>query len=288
MHALTTIRNRLGNKEIEQNALRILQQADDLLVPQHALTHELVDVKPVYSVAFTFADEAGDLRLSMTWEEVEDEFSSKAAYEVISKKWSRLERDTGTASTIIDISLKDVSSGFAWHFDLHTAQAVEETRLPTLLVNFAYTVKINATAAKKDPFGQGFVMSRPPPEGRLKSMQQSIGYRFGIRGSAYTAELFRFQERGAGVYEPRWGLDVYSMDWDGMFTSNERLPIGERANWEDGINAWFPQDIGGSEDSENKIDGFMQMMEKLNKLGKLIAGAKDEDLIGGFTGMSVG
>lgn len=249
----------------------------------------------MYSVVFTFANEAGDLRLTIFWEEVVDEESQLAEFEVMSKKWTRIDRDETSTASVVDVSLKDLTSGFAWQFDLHAAQPIDESRLPSALIEFAHTVKIDVRAARKEPFASMFVSYRPY-QGCLKSMRQSIHYGFGIGGSGYTVELSRFQERfyspkktsppGSGdglmIYEPRWSLEVYSTDWDKMFTRNERLPVGERAEWDDSADTWFPQDIGKDEDESKKKDGFMQLMDKLRRIAQLVSDAKEQDLIDGF------
>ena len=291
-------KNRLGDKSIEENVLQSLQQADDLFTPQDAMIHDLSEVKPVYSAMFTFADDAGDFRLFMSWYEAEGTSSKSKAFEIISTKWTRLERDSEAAAPILDISLSDLNTGLAWRFELSASHAVEESRLPARLVDFAHGVRINAKEAQKANPQESFIIHKPYA-GHLKSIEQRISYRYGLAASDYTLELTRFQTRvypprrslalppgEPKVYEPRWGLSVYRGEWDTEFTKNERLPIGERADWEHDLETWFPEDITSTSPVGEKKEegiGFEQLMEKLKKVGKLVREAKEEDLMGGMT-----
>ncbi|KAK3696548.1 hypothetical protein LTR37_017890 [Vermiconidia calcicola] len=285
----------LGDQEIEQHALATLQGADGLLTPQDAITHDLADVKPVYSAVFVFAEDSGDLRLTVSWEETQDVGSSAATFELVSRKWARLERDTGSLSPIVDVCLKDLISGFAWQFDIQATQAVNESRLSEKLLDFSQSIKINAVEARKASPDKLYVIHRPFV-GHLKSIQQRISCRYGIFGSDYTLELTRFQDRTfqprrslieppkeGAVYEPRWSLDVYRLEWDKEFTKNERLAIGESADWKHDVDTWFPEDITSDSRSEDGGGvGFAQLMEKLRRVGKLMKGAREDDLMGGM------
>ncbi|KAK3720392.1 hypothetical protein LTR37_003803 [Vermiconidia calcicola] len=288
----------LGDQEIEQHALVTLQGADRLLTPQDAITYDLADIKPVYSAVFIFAEEAGDLRLTVTWEETQDAGSSTATFELVSRKWARLERDTVSLSPIVDVCLKDLMSGFAWQFDIQAAQAVNESRLSEKLLDFSQSIKINAVEARKASPDKLFVIHKAFV-GHLKSIQQRISYRYGIFGSDYTLELTRFQGRTfqprrslieppkeVAVYEPRWSLDVYRLEWDKEFTNNERLAIGESADWRHDVDTWFPEDITSDSRSEDAGGaGFAQLMEKLRRVGKLMKDSREDDLM---YGMAVG
>ena len=280
---------------MEEGTLAVLRDADDLLTPQDAMTHDLVDVTPLYSAVFTFADEVGDLCLSISWEEAQDASSDTSTFEVVSTKWTRVERDTGTAYPILDISLCDLNTGMAWQFGIQAAQAVDESRLPNQLADFAHRVRIDPKEARKVNPDKSFIIHKPYA-GHLRSIQQRVSYRYGLATSDYTLELTRFQTRTypprksialppgeATVYEPRWSLSVSRIEWDKEFTKNERLPIGERADWNHDVDTWFPEDIPKSSEEENTGAGFAQLMEKLKKVAKLVRAAKEEDLIGGMT-----
>ena len=283
---LTTCR--LGDEAIEQGTLGTLSCAKDILTPQN---HEGHHVKPVYSAVFTFGDAAGDLRLTASWEIFEDTGSS-------SFKWARLERDTGAPSTILDISLTDLNTGMAWQFDCQAAQPVSNDHVPKPLQDFAESVRIDLNEAQKASTDKPFVTHRPYV-GHLKSVQQRTTYRYNIASSEYTLELTRFQTRTfpprkstflpapeATVYEPRCGLSVYRGKWDLDFTDNERLEIGQRADWSHDVDTWFPKDVADSsgDEKESASAGFGQLMEKLKVIGRLVLTTKgEEDLVGGMT-----
>jgi hypothetical protein len=140
-----------------------------------------------------------------------------------------------------------------------------------------------------------FVLHKPFV-GHLKTIQQRMTYRFFLKDIDYTVELSKYQDRSLAArrslvvppegptvtYEPRWSLDVYQMDWDRKFTTNERLEVGERADWSDDVNEWFPEDFTKSSEDEDTGNGFAHLMEKLKALGRVIKDV-EEDLIGGMT-----
>ena len=58
------------------------------------MTEHLSDVKPLYTAVFTFDDpansEAGNIRLTITWQETTDANATTPTYEQISKKMDTL------------------------------------------------------------------------------------------------------------------------------------------------------------------------------------------------------
>ena len=257
------------------------------------MVQDLIDVKPTYTAKFTFADDTGDLRLTMSWQEREDLDRNTTTFDVVTKKWTRLDRDTSNTTPLLDISLTDLNLGSAWHFDLCAAQAVAKDRLPTQLANFANNLRFNAVAARKQSTDQPFVAFNPYVG--LKSLQQRISYRYGIAHSDYTLELTRFQDRTfparkslltqdtpPDLHEARWSVNVYSMMWDTVFANNERLAVGEMVDWKDDIETWFPEDLKPSMSPDEKGgNGFAQLMEKLEKIQKLVKRSEVE-MVGGM------
>lgn len=291
---------RLGDKDLERQVLLALQESQDFLVPEAATIEDLSDVKPVYSATFTFADAMGDLRLVKSWQQDEEQADSDPrvstipSFTQISEKWTRLERDTGVPSSLLDVHLTDLVTGFSWQCVVDAAQAVDKSRLASTLRSFSDSLSIDPRAA----YGQSqnpersFVIFKPQGV-QLKSFQQRTSYRYDMSG--YVLELSCFQDRSfpAGtftsiqasaeptVHEPRWSLEVFHNDWDQMFTRNERLDVGMSADWEDDVKRWFPEDIGSGSDDPNL--GFQQLMRKLEEIKRLVRGAKLEDLMGGMT-----
>ena len=286
---------------MERAALATLQDSRDLLVPHDATTERLVHVKPIYATILTLADPAGDLRLRIDWQEANDADSSTPAFEVVFNKWTRLERDSSSASPLLDISLSDLDTGQAWQFDVQAAQAVDESRLPKALSDFAHSVKIDPRAAHSYSTGGDklFVLFRSHAV-NLKSIQQRMSYRYGLASSDYTLELFRFQDRtypprkatliassgGPAVYEPRWSLNVYRVAWDTMFAINERLAVGEAADWKDDAETWFPKHFGA--DDEKPDAGFGQLMEELKRIEKVVGSAESAEVGDLMDGMTIG
>ncbi|KAK1062854.1 hypothetical protein LTR74_009934 [Friedmanniomyces endolithicus] len=295
----------LGDKATEQALLPALQDTTDLVTPSEATVHDLTSVKPVYAVAFVFSDSAGDYRLTVEWHEAYDETTDKTHFEIFSKKWTRLERDTSALTSLLDIALCDLSTSSAWQFDiLASSQVIDETKLSPQLLAFSLNLAIDPDAAAKTRRNETFV--RFNPYANLTSFQQRTSYQYTLFDSDYTLELSRFQDRTyssrdkgfptATVSEPRWSLTVYRKAWDAMLAGNERLPVGERADWLHDVATWFPQDIGpGSTEVDERRpgQGWMQLLEKLGRIEGIVGEVKEkiegeeeeeeEDLIGGMT-----
>lgn len=269
---------RIGDTDLESGLLEVMLSKTDLLVPHGAMTASLRDVKPSYSAVFVFDDIYGALRLSMSWHELEDKKHENPEFILENSKWSRLERDTDRATGLLDMSSIDLHTGSAWQFEITASRAIEESKLPQNLRDFVARVSIDPTQATKQSTDKPFV--RYNPFIKLRSLRQEISYRYNIQNSDYTLELRRFQDRSfsaadltmakpdVSVYEPRWGLNVLRTDWDTCFSKNECLSIGKAANWNDGFDEWFPSDIGPN--VELGGDGFGQLLEKLQRIGKAV------------------
>lgn len=291
---------RLGNKVVEHAALHKLRDAVTFLTPQDHATTNLASIKPLYTAIFTFADpsnsELGDMRLAITWEEHQESNSATPTYyDRVSKKWTRLDRDTKGPTSILDISISEIHTGMAWQFGIDAAQAIDEARLPKDLADYGDSVKLDDKlvqgAANSAVDNMSFMNYRSSLT-HLKALEQRITYRYNVVGSDYTLELSRFQHRTfpsrtspmlsaaePTLYEARWGLSVYRIAWDTMFTENERLPIGERAEWSHDEEMWFPN---GDSDEGKQGGGFSLMMEKLKHIQGLVMDDGDEDLMGGM------
>lgn len=286
---------------MEQGALSALRDADSILIPLDPMVAKLRDVKPLYSATFTFADKHGILRLAKSWEPVVEDGSKIVDFNEISQKWERLDRETGTTSSLVDISLNDLTTSFGWAFTMEAAQTVEEERIDAALVTFARNLKIDAEAARRHASDRPFVkFNSYVPNAALKSVEQRITYRFGMRDLDYNVELTRFQTTAYGakdpgssvgstasqpkVIEPRWGVTVHSVEWDTTFAENEQLGIGQKTAWGDDSRRWFPKAISNVDDEDERLS-FYGLLAKLQEVGTLLRSAKVEDLMGG---MSIG
>ena len=216
----------------------------------------------------------------MTWLESSDSGSDELEFAEATKEWSRLDRETGNATKLVDMSLTDLSNGSAWQFEMSSSEAMEHSKLSPELRQFADKVRIDTIALRKKSSEKSFVVFNPFVQPKL--VRQMIRYQYGIKGTDYTLELSQIQDRvyparksvpdapAPTVYEPRWGLNVFRIEWDTMFTKNARLTIGASADWGDDMENWFPQDWVADEDHDGKQDGFAQLMRKLGKVEKLV------------------
>lgn len=276
----TDLRLRLGGEYPEHTVLQKLQHAEDLLSPQDAITEHLVDVRPSYAAEFVFDHAKGDLCLRVTWIESSDIDAENVEFAEATKEWSRLDRDTGHATKLVDMSLTDLQNGSAWQYDMLSSEAMEHSKLPPELRHFADKVRIDTMALRKKSEEKSFVVFNPFVQPKL--VRQMIRYQYGIKGTDYTLELSEFQDRVYAakksvadtpvptVYEPRWGLNVFRIEWDTMFTKNARLTIGASADWDDSMENWFPQEWVHDSDDDGKQDGFAQLMRKLERVEKLV------------------
>lgn len=261
--------------------------------PADATINDLTEVTPLYTAVFTFLDDQhGKFRLTVEWKETSGE-SGEVNFDVVSKKWTRLEKDADTEASILNISVTDLISGLAWQFDIAASQAVNGNRLPAKFKSFAKSVNIVSNLAKSATMNNLFVKFTHIPV--LKSVRQNISYRYNINQSDVTLELVCFQDRlylpsdmtprmshNPMVYEPRWGINVYRQEWDTMFGQNERLKIGLATEWKTDVRTWFPPDI-----AEDCSDGWPQLMKMLRKIERLVQAPKPADhlseLLGGMT-----
>lgn len=276
------IRHRLGDSAIESALLSALQGSVDLITPSDPMCADLHDVKPVYSATFIFADAAGNLRLAIEWQEAQDVNNTQSSFEELSRKWTRLERDTGTPTQLLDVSLTDLTTGLAWQFDILASQPVDEARVPPGLVEYAKKLQFNLAIAKEPSSNKPFV--RIINNAALRSYQQRTSYRYTLANSDFKLELSRFQDAvypAPTVYEPRWSLGLYRSEWDTMFSANERLGVGKQTGWPDDLEAWFPRNVGPGCSSPTGEDeaqlSWDQLMEKLERIGGLVPSVRVEE-----------
>lgn len=289
--------NRLGDVSIEHQALTILQQAEDLLSPQDPLTETLDRIKPILTASFIIGDDAGDLRLVMSFQETDCD-NDKLVCNAICRKWTRLDRDSHAPDALLDVSVTDLTDGSAWQFDISATQAVEESRLPSQLIAFADSIRIDPVIARKQSTTESFI--RMSPNYALKSVHHRISYLYCIGRSSYTLELTRFQDKmhpdrmssvgarsGPVLYEPRWSVTIYSTGWDTELGAHESLAVGAAADWKADFETWFPDDLlpssKASTDELPSGSGFEGLMEKLKFVEDMLK-KPEEDLVGGRIG----
>lgn len=286
---------RLGDIDCEGAALKCIQSADHLLTPQLGTVDDLSVIKPVYTVVFNFADKGGDIRLVVAWHEEDlDSRGDATAINEVSRKWLRLDRGAEAASPLVDVSLCNLQNGSAWQFDLVATQTVDVGRLPPNLVRLAETISIDATVMRRQRSDISWV--KYVPYAPVKLLQQRASYRYELGRTDYTVELTHFQDRvftagmqishapNVATYESRWSLEVYHNAWDTMLTANERVAVGERADWDDDVATWFPSNYTQDDGSEGGEDGFEQLLTHLRGLEAVVLARNVET----FEGMAIG
>lgn len=260
------------------------------------MDHTLRDVKPIYTAVFTIADNAGDLRLEISWHEVEDHpGSNKFELVELSRVWTRLDRGTALQASLVDISLLNLKNSSAWHFELSASHAVENNRLAPEYHNTANSIRADIQIARQQRTDKPFV--RWNPYAPVKMLQQRTSYLFALKNSNYTLELTRFQDRvytkrthslgqpDCQVYEPRWSVEIYHSAWDPLLAMNEHLAVGAKVDWDDGVKTWFPEDDDPNDLRQVKGErGFEQLVAKLGSVEKLVLRSEAEM----FGGMEVG
>lgn len=238
------------------------------------------EVKPSYCAEFVFEDAKGDLRLSMAYSESGVDDNGKMQFTEPEKKWTRLPRDT--SGKILDASLHDLATGYAWQFDLQYDMIENPLKLPMTHRQFPERVRIKPAIATTPLSNNCFFDWNPhvPP----KSLRQVVKYQYMIQSTDYCLELSQYQDRVftsnddkiGKVQKPRWSLNVFRVEWDTMFARNASLDIGTKAEWGDDMENWFPPDFDKDE------DGFLSLMEKLKKIEKKVrdaAAEEEEDMI---------
>jgi hypothetical protein len=291
---------RLGDKATEKVLLKTFQSTSKLIMPLDP-TAESLQVPPVYMATFTFADAQGDLQLAVEWQPAPADVDG-SHFDIISKKWSRLDRDQEACTPIplVDVAFINLRTSRAWQFHLLAAQVVEEAGLPKSLATFSSSVKIIPSAVKQDATDRPFVQyhSWAP----IKKLQLGKSYRFAISSSEFSLELTRFQEyvfpppapttatapvpngwrqpttRQPTISEPRWSVNVYNLEWDLMFAKeNAPMKIGTRAQWNPDPHTWFPYDKGPDSPVPKPDDdemGWCQLLQKLGKIEAVVDGVK--------------
>lgn len=261
---------RLGDRYQESKALERLQKADDLLQPLDMFSQDVSLTKPIYSASFIFPSERGDLKLLMTWNEAADQGDATQFTEP-SVKWTRLDRDTGREAKVLSLSLTDLHTSSAIQFEITATDIVEKLRISTPLTNFVKQVSIKPEAVLRRDRTKPFVTYNQ--FATLKSMRQSITYKYGIKPGNYTLEVTELQDRvytkpmqPPTVYEPRVSLHAYRTEWDTMLGKNERLAVGTKAEWDDEITTWLPPDW----EFEEGTEGFKQLLQKMTRIEEIV------------------
>lgn len=247
-----------------------------MISPQEAMVEDLSDVRPSYAVEFVFDEESkGDLQLSMVWNESGLDEHNKLEFTEPTKKWTRLDRYDGAMAKLIDISRTDLTNGMTWQFDVTSVAPEDGSRIAVKYRSFPDRVRLDPSRVLLPLSQKAFVVYNPFTT--IKSLRQIVRYHYLIKGTDYTLQISNIQDRTFNqdkteiVLEPRWTLEVFRVEWETMFGKNERLDIGTKADWDDGIEEWFPKDW------DSETDGFLSLMEKLEEIEKRVRNAAAEE-----------
>lgn len=272
---LANVYNRFSDRSTKLSLLETLQSAADFVSPVDATINDLKEVLPFYATEFIFQDRQDrDFRLTVEWKKT-SAGSAEDSLDVVSNKWTRVEKDADTATSILDISLTDLISGVAWQFDIKASPILDVNGLPPELERFEKKICHAPNILKSKTMKDLFV--KYANTHGLKSIQKHTLFRYNINDSDFTLELVRFEDglhppsltpRGASkttrTNEPRWGINVYRQEWDTMFVQNERLKIGLATDWKVDIATWFPP---GFVDDR---DGWDHLMHKLGQIENFV------------------
>lgn len=258
-------------------------QSTELLAPEDALLNDLATVKPSYAVTFIFDDALGDVRLTMSWSEAVQFEIGKSPFALDAVSWARLDRDTGTAQKLIDMSLLELTTGTAWAFELTACRALDEARIPKELRNFPAKVQLDPAVAFDWTTDKCFVLYNPFRQ--PKFIRQETRYRYNLLDTDCTFELSRYQDRSypvrqsllaqpvPTVIEPCWSLNVFRPDWDTTLARNQKLAIGDKVDWEDDLQNWFPEEFGSG--AVAGADGFEQLVNKLTQIESIVRDSQE-------------
>nr|POE47578.1 hypothetical protein CFP56_00909 [Quercus suber] len=250
-------------------------------------------VKPVYSATFTFSDPVGDFRYTIDWIDT-GVISTPPEYNAIPRGWIRLEAHATQPRALLDITLTSLSIGSSttvgnadgaaaenlnaassWRFGIDTSFTVPQSQVPSDLTNFVDRIRFDSLNAAEYP-NHDFVVCADFPS--LTSIRQCTSHSYRIAGSDYSLEVMQFQDRitnrakhSIDAYEPRVSIAIRRPDWEAMFEENERLVVGQGTRWADDMETWFPCDSGPN--ASDRGDGFMQLMEKLQRVAKVVRSA---------------
>lgn len=129
---------------------------------------------------------------------------------------------------------------------------------------------------------------KPEASLRLLAVQQSEIYKYRFQTSDYTcdiAQVREFKVENPGVMlapkfstkRPVWTVSVSSDVWSKLFDRNAHVSMGEGADWKADAETFFPTELGNSEESGEPVDGFGEVLKRLNEVGCLFAKAAEQD-----------
>ncbi|KAH7414266.1 hypothetical protein DE146DRAFT_29117 [Phaeosphaeria sp. MPI-PUGE-AT-0046c] len=232
--------------------------------------------------------------VEIDWSEDEEDL-----YEKGSPRYYKLEAEASGVKRNLDVNLLELGESRGWHFALESKIAVLERVVPPVLVGFAQRVKMkpNYDPRSTENFAQW--EATPTIKQHLLTGRLDSVYSFGVKGTDYKAELTAMWypgnqpvnfHSGASCHPPSqnkpvWGLFVRHLDWATHLAELECLPIGSRANWEDTISTFFPEDEElslGALRLEDKgatnlpVSGLDILTRKLLKLSEVVSSVTNE------------
>jgi hypothetical protein len=184
-----------------------------------------------------------------------------------------------------------ISRSRGWQFSLESLTHVPSKMVPAFLSEFA-DKHVKMKKKYKIPSTEHFADWEATPTvkrhlltGRLDSV-----YRFGIKDTCYKVELTAMWYPAQNL--PVWGLAVRHMEWETHLAELESLSIGRRAEWENTMATFFPQDGQSSRMGDDDLDmarldldnndmasaqdGLAFLVEKLLKLSAIVSSVTND------------
>ncbi|KAF1943245.1 hypothetical protein EJ02DRAFT_343738 [Clathrospora elynae] len=179
---------------------------------------------------------AGSLIIvQVDWTKDED-----GVYEKFETRFYKLAAGHGGAKENMDINLLELGMSRAWHFGLESMITMPKKLVPPILNSFAQGVRLKKKydMSSREIFAEWD--TSPTVMRHLKYSRSDKIYPFLIRNTCYRVELTAmWYPRGK---EPFWGVTIRHTQWAYLLAELDKLPAGQRAEWEDTIATFLPDE----------------------------------------------
>ncbi len=140
------------------------------------------------------------------------------------------------------------SSGASWKFRITTEHQLDNWRIDQQMVDFAESVKIKGSRSGAELDGRKLFDWCPASAGFLKPsiFEQKIALRYRLAyDQAFVFELARYDsyDLSTNAQMPcttHWGASMWNSDWEVILSGNAGLSLGECADWDSRLQAFFP------------------------------------------------
>ncbi|KAI9655354.1 MAG: hypothetical protein M1821_005501 [Bathelium mastoideum] len=274
-----TVTEGIGNKQLEQQILERVLDANSLLAPATTFARTLREDKPIYCANFVIVDptDGSCFCYDVAFKDL------GASFECSSRDWSKLDPGSTNPTKLLDISLIDLQKSSAWALEVTATQTIsDDTQVPQSFLQWAERVEIDGQRARNhDKPGQFIAFPAGVP---IVFYKEKVVWTFHLIGSLYTVEIGRTQRTATDrsqmlsrspnavpnvLQDPYWTVAVRHNDWNGFLGTHANLKVGEGAKYTVDEKKWFPKDdTCGSKHQ----DGFLNLVEKLGQIEGIVRG----------------